>query len=164
MNRIEGINIDYPNLVRIPTAICINSYSIYMLDNNKISHPINLTNLNLGIKIGNTPLEKVLGKYSPYKTTTYEQLITMLLNKRLDVIAMNKVAYKNAIRNKKHSQSKAHIIAVDYPFPVLYGYHYLHKKHVNLISLISDKLVSFESEGYIKKANEEHKNFIIKGK
>mgnify|MGYP001942286155 CR=1 FL=1 len=163
MNRIKGLEKKHPNLVRIATPICTNTYSLYMLKNNKLSSTGELVDLALGIKKGNTPLEKVFGKLKPYKTTSYQQLISMLITHRLDVIAMNEAAFANAIRSKKYPTSIEDIVPVDYPFPINYGYHYLHKKHLDLIPLIGKKLANLESSGYIKKANEAHRNYILYG-
>ncbi len=161
MNRIEGLDNYYPNLVRILTPICINTYSLYMLSGSTLKSPLELNTKALGIKKGNTPLENIFKRISPFKATSYQQLINMLITKRLDVIAMNEAAFANAIRSMKRTESINNIISVDYPFPIDYGYHYLHKKHIDLIPLINKKLANFESNGYIKRANEKHRNYIL---
>lgn len=132
-----------------------------MLDDNKLSSTEEIAHITLGIKKGNTPLERLFKKFTPYESTSYDQLIRMLISKRLDAIAMNEAAFVNAIRNQEYPLTIKHIITVDYPFPIIYGYHYLHKKQLNLIPLISRKLATLESNGYIKKANEEHRNYIL---
>ncbi len=163
MNRIAGLDEYYSSLVRIPTPICINTYALYMLSGSTLKSPQEINTKSLGIKKGNTPLENIFKNFSLFKATSYQQLINMLITKRLDAIAMSEAAFTNAIRNIKHTESTKNIIRVEYPFPIYYGYNYLHKKHVNLIPLISEKLANFESNGFIKKANEEHRNYILNG-
>lgn len=164
MNRIEGLDKNYSNLVKIPTPICINRYFLYMLKDNKHSFSKSQTskqmaNLKLGIKIGNTPIKNSLEKYFPYEAATYEQLIGMLINKRLDAVAMSDIAFQNVLIAYPE-YSKKHIIAIDYNFSILYGYHYLNKKHVNLITPISEILSKFAKEGFIKKTNDELINYL----
>lgn len=163
MNRIEGIDRNFPNLIRIITPICTNTYFLYMLKDNKLNSIEELTHLKIGIKKGNTPLEVIFEKLKPYEATSYQQLISMLITKRLDAIAINEAAFANAIHSQKYPQSLKSIVTVDYPFSIDYGYHYLHKKHLNLIPLISKKLAELESNGYIEKANKEHRDYILYG-
>jgi polar amino acid transport system substrate-binding protein len=160
INRIKGIEKDFPNLIRIPTPICINTYAIYMIRGHK-NVSIDFDKLTLAIKIGNTPMEQYLDKFQPYKATTYEQLINMLIAKRIDAVAMNTAAYANAVSTGNIQTSIDHIIEVDYTFPIDYGYHYLHKKHFDLVPLISKKLAHLKREGYIQKANQAHRNYLL---
>ena len=84
----------------------------------------------------------------------------MLNTKRLGAIVMNKATYVNALQSTEISKALEEIITVDCPLPINYGYHYLHKKHKQLINFISEKLADLERSGYIKIENIKHREHI----
>jgi polar amino acid transport system substrate-binding protein len=154
MNRVEGLEDNYPNLVRIDTPVCKNTYAMYMLKENQLNAINELANLKLCIKQGNIPLENIFKSYSPHKLSSYKQLVEMLIAQHCDVIAMTKTAFNNAINSEKNRVAIQDIVPVPYPLPIVYGYHYLHKKHIKLIPSISEELAFLELTGYIEKTND----------
>ncbi len=70
MNRIKGHDTKYSNLVRIATAICYNTYALFMLKENALNAQLDFNNIQLGIKRGNIPLELSFEQYNPYKATS----------------------------------------------------------------------------------------------
>lgn len=150
--RIENINERYPNLVRIPVAIChmkIHLYSIKTLD---IHSYEDLTKYRLGHRQGFLAVEQMFQHLSPYKVTSTQQLLNMLLNNRIDIISLSKTAASSLA--KKHPSIKLKQVDIDVPPVKLY--HYLHKKHQKIIPLITQELQRLEESGFIKNAIARH--------
>lgn len=157
LNRISGQENNFKNLLKVKVPICFNYYSFYVRENTE--HIIdNIEDHIIGIKKGNTPLERMFSNYEVHTTTTYKQLVKMLAQGHIDVIAMNIVSFK-VIRNEPDFKKFTdNITEVKYKIPVVNGYHYLAAKNRALQMPLEEKLRMMETEGIIQKINDESNN------
>ncbi|MBN2825967.1 MAG: transporter substrate-binding domain-containing protein [Campylobacterales bacterium] len=159
--RIEGIDKNYPNLVRVPVAI--HSIDIVLLSRNnshlKGEHIKTLADLKSynvglikGVKIAETIAQKAAPK-SITKATSYRMLIKMLVNGRIDTIITSKIALLTMLSETKakglHMTSK--------PLVSLPLYTHINKKYKYLVPKLEKAYQSMQEDGTIKKL---HNNFL----
>jgi len=93
-----------------------------------------------------------------HTTTTYKQLVKMLAQGRLDVIAMNVVSYKVIKNDPEFFHLTDKIREVRYKIPVVNGYHYLAVKNKDLKIPLEKQLDMLTKDGTISRINKESNN------
>lgn len=157
LNRISGQETKFTNLIKVNVPICFNYYSFYVRKNNE--HIVeNIGKYTIGIKKGNTPLERMFSNNEVHTTTTYKQLVKMLAQGRLDVIAMNVVSYKVIKNDPEFAHLTDKIREVKYKIPVVNGYHYLAAKNKDLQIPLQNQLNILNKDGTIPRINRESNN------
>lgn len=159
--RIQGIDKIYPNLVCIPVPI--HAIDIVLLSREN-SHPkgqhirtvADLKSYNVGLIRGVKIAEKIAKKAAPKsitEATSYSMLIKMLVNNRIDVIIISRIALLTILGETKekglHMTSK--------PLVSLPLYTHVNKKHTSLIPKLERSYNSMVEDGTLKKL---HDNFL----
>lgn len=154
--RIWDINKIYPNLVRVPVAI--HSIDIVLLSKKDL-HIKNLSDLkpyNVGLIRGVKIAESIAQTAEPLSitsATSYEMLIKMLKNSRIDVIITSKIALLTMLSEIDEKG----LFMTSKPLASLPLYTHLHKKHEALIPQLEEAYNSMVTDGTIKK---EHDIFL----
>jgi len=150
--RIEGAENDYPNLIRVKPQICAMESRVYVKDKKfKLTGWHSLKPFIIGIHRGHLYAAKGTKGMNAIELDTDDQLMRMLDKGRLDlVVAQVPDALRSII---KFNLSEIHSLdpSISY-FPL---YHYLHKKHVDLIPEIEMILKGMAIEGRMEVINHE---------
>lgn len=150
--RVQYLEKRYPNLVRIPVAICHMHQSLLALKSNKKIENANLKDLTLGIMNGGVFVEKEFTQYNPVRAVSNKQLVDLLMKGRVDAISMSEPTFKKQVG----SQQASLIIPLARFTPTVPLFHYLHKKHHILIPKITAALKQLEGSGFIADAIKNH--------
>lgn len=153
LHRVKGINKKYTNLEMVP--ISINHVEGVVFSKNKefiVEGWESLRPYKIGIIRGVIYTEKGTTGMQVYPATTNEQLFKMLDMDRLDIGILNRITGLLYIDKLKLNTIKA----LEPPVEKLPLYHYLHKKHVDLIPKITEVLSVMKKEGRIKQIRKEY--------
>jgi ABC-type amino acid transport substrate-binding protein len=151
MLRIEGLELEHPNLIRIPVPICAVESVLIANERVTASKFEDFRKYRFGITIGFVDQENLVSKYQLNATKVIKNsiLIDMLTRDRVDVIFLTKLDAAHMIDKSKKIKLK-----------VLKGfnrkmflYHYLHKKHRDLLPLITQALEELRDDGKIQLHN-----------
>lgn len=153
MLRVEGAELDYPNLIQIPVPIC--SISSVLIGNKRVvaKQYKDLRKYRFGITIGYVYQENLIRKYqlNATKVLKNQTLLEMLVRDRVDVIFLPIQEAQEMIL--KSPNVKLKIIEGFNRNTLLY--HYLHKKHLNLLPSVTQALQELKKEGKIDLENRE---------
>ena len=145
MNRIGGLDKFYPNLIQVPEKTFSMEFSAFSRNVNfKTSDWSSLKPYSVGIITGWKILEKNVPKnIELIKVKNPQQLFSLLLNNRVDVILFGKWQGLNYLK-------KNNIQGVKLLQPALASkdmFVYFHKKHKALIPLFTQSLREIKKEG-----------------
>ncbi|MDC0336149.1 transporter substrate-binding domain-containing protein [Pseudodesulfovibrio sp.] len=145
VHRIEEIELEHPNLIRIPVAI--NTVEGLAVSCNKSVDTTDLAVFStnrIGIKIGTRYAEK-LTQSMPYVTKSFDEnkLMELLAAQRLDVVIGDR-----PWAEKQGGLCDARIN--EPPLVVIPLYHYLHKRHAGLVPKITQVLMEMQKSGEIE--------------
>ncbi|MCF2947822.1 transporter substrate-binding domain-containing protein [Paraglaciecola aquimarina] len=150
--RIQYLEERYPNLVRIPIAICHMHQNLYALKTNASVDRLGIQDIKLGIINGGVFVEKEYTHYNPVRAINNQQLVNLLLKGRVDAISMADKTFLKQVNQEQASLVKT----LDRYNPTVPLFHYLHKKHQALIPKITAALKRLEESGFIADAIKNH--------
>lgn len=157
--RVKSIEKEYPNLIRIDVPIRIDPMHLYVRVGDEFS--VNgwdsiPKSCVLGYRRGVKFAEYAVTEYSlRHSINTSEMVLFEQLNKELiDIVLASPIGAAKMIRE----QHIDNIVQLDPPIHVSYLYHYLHKKHRELVPAITRALQEMESEGKIQEIREQFDN------
>ncbi len=150
--RVEGAENDYPNLIRVKPQICAMESRVYV-KNKKFQFEgwHSMKSFIIGIHRGHLYAAKGTRGMNAVEIDTDDQLMRMLNKGRLDLVVSQ---VPDALRSIiKFNLTEIHSLdpSISY-FPL---YHYLHKKHVDLIPEIEMILKGMDNEGRMDVINHE---------
>lgn len=148
INRIEGMERAFPNLVRIPESNMTMHFVAFSKRSFNISGWSSIKPLYVGLVRGWKILEmNTRGFPNIIKTPTERELFTMLHKNRLDVALYAKRTGYAAL---KHYQFKE-IHHLEPPLASRPMYLYVHKKHQGLVNTLAETLKQMKEDGsYMK--------------
>ena len=144
MSRVEGLDKNYKNLIRVPEKImnwnfvAFSKHSIQLNNGWNDLKPFNIAFIN-GWKI----LEKNTKGFHLIKVKTASQLFTMLRKNRTEVILYEEWA--GLFMRKKFHASEIELLAP--PLSSNPMFIYLHKKHKDLVEPLAKALQEMKSDG-----------------
>ncbi|WP_158100553.1 substrate-binding periplasmic protein [Neiella marina] len=147
MLRVAGTDIQYPNLMQIPVPLC--QLKSVMVANQRVKAQSfeQMRDYRLGITLGFVDHENMADKYqlNVVRVTQNDVLIDMLLKDRVDAIFLTESEAMQLISENEGNKLKI-LRSLDRD---LMFYHYLHKKHHQLVPLITSQLRQLEHQGKI---------------
>lgn len=151
LSRIEGLDKEFNNLVRIPVAINYVEANAFALKSNTNTAALNWENLRKyslvcinGIYFISHNLEKL--NIDCNYVTTHSQALEMLQLGRIDIALLPKINGMAAIKEAKANG----IIMIDKPIITMNLYHYLHKKNKDIIPELQAELMKMQASGRIE--------------
>ncbi len=147
MHRIKGIDKHFKNLVMV--SIPINRIEVVVFTKKKAMNINRMSDLKpylIGIKIGVKFAEEITQKMNVHKVVREEQLFKMLNNNRLDAVLSVHLVGLQTIRKLKFKR----IYDLKPPLVTKKLYHYLHKKHQDIVPRITKSLKEMEKENSIQ--------------
>ena len=127
-SRLEGLEKNYPNLIKIKTPIVIVSLYAYSKNKNiKIQGWQDLKTYRVAYLRGAKIIEKNIVGFNAEKVSNINQAFAMLKYDRVDLVISNTYQAKDIIESNKEIKKLTPAI---YEFPV---YHYVNKKHADLV-------------------------------
>lgn len=147
MLRVKGIEASFPNLVHIPVPLCSVKSILVVNDKVKAKNYDELRKYRFGTVAGFAYQEDTIKKHklNAIRVNQNKKLIDLMLINRVDAIFLSKQASIELLNNP---QKKAFKILNEFTQSV-YFYHYLHKKHYEIIPLITNELKKMELNGEI---------------
>jgi polar amino acid transport system substrate-binding protein len=155
VSRVEGIDKEFENLIRIPIAInFIEGYAFMNNSDIKISdwenmHPYRLVCVE-GVKFISLTIKN--SKNICHSVTTYSQAIKMLHLGRVDIAILPKINGMSIIKKLRITGIKLS----DKPLVKLNLYHYLNKKNKGIVLAISDELMKMKVNGRIRDIRQQY--------
>ena len=147
LQRIGGIESEYPNLIPIPVPI------------NKMEGMIHTKHLNfevkgweslkpyrIGIRRGIKYAEQGTRGMNPIVANSDNELFDILNN---DIVELVIIAWTNVLMMRAEGEGDG-IRTLEPPIESLPLYHYVHKKHQHLVSRLTKTLQEMENEGFIQ--------------
>jgi len=147
MLRMEGIETDYPNLLRVPIALCSLNFTVVANVEMNATSFSDLKGIDIGITRGYVNEERIAAKFdlNVIKVVRNEDLVNMLLKDRVKAIFTTELEAEKMSRahegNKFYKQ--------DALTQNLFLYHYLHNKNEELLPLITLELRRLQKLGKI---------------
>lgn len=143
--RIADIESEHPNLIRIPVPVMTVEIMAYTVDN---TFPVkgwkSLKKRRIGIKAGIRYTEmQTHGMPNVLRSTNHDTLFKLLAANRLDVVIATRSIHP-AQGGKKYVET---FYIHEPPLAKLQLYHYLHKKHAELVQPITDILSRMYENG-----------------
>lgn len=151
VNRIDGIETQYPNLIKVPVPIGHIDAMIFTKNTDFIPLGWNsLEGYKVGIRRGTKFAEqgiKDVLNIKPFITNSEVQLFQLINSDRVDLIVTPRVSGLRMFQD----HGITGIYALEPPLESYPLYHYLHKKNIHLLPEITRVLVEMENEGLIEK-------------
>ncbi|WP_319583621.1 transporter substrate-binding domain-containing protein [uncultured Pseudodesulfovibrio sp.] len=147
VNRIEAIEEQYPNLIRVDVPVNLLE-GIVLTCNTSLEHvnPEAISKLHLGIKIGNRYAEMLTQDMPDVTKLPYEKkLMALLLEGRLDALLVDR-AWAKAEMAKPGMEC---LRINEPPLVVVPLYHYLNRRHKDLVPMITGELRAMRESGEI---------------
>jgi len=151
MARIEKVNKIYPFLIRVPVAIFMSKVSAFSLQRQELSGFWALTDKEVAIERGIKIIEQAAidNRWQYYKVRSTTQLFDMLLRKYTEFAVVDELKALRILSTMEESKSRQ-VYLIQPPLHKVPLYHFLHKKHENLLPKITDSLKKMERQGLIK--------------
>lgn len=152
LNRIEGMETAFPNLVRVPEPNMTMHFVAFSKQPFTINGWDSIKPLYIGLVKGWKILEmNTTGFPNVIKTPTEKELFTMLHKERLDVALYAKLTGYAALRHYGFHE----IHHLEPPLASRPMYLYVHKKHQDLVNTIAGTLKQMKEDGsYMKIMNQ----------
>ncbi len=150
--RIIHIDKEFKNLVRVPVPV-YTMESVAATRNTELSHwtAEHLTQYKVGRVSGIIWSEKLTKEMSTVVADDYETLLNMMMYGRMDII----LGARMSLMSKSKELKLSGIKILEPPINKVSLYHYLHKKHIDLVPKITEALQQMTQEGRIKQIKEE---------
>lgn len=154
--RIQGIEKDYPTLLRIDVPVSVDQMYLFVKRGKIIAVEGWETipeDAVIGYQRGIQFVEKFTAKYriATIPANSSEQLFRMLESDRVDAVVAGS---KNGLRIIKELGVKD-VVRLEPPIYTSVLYHYLHKKHAHLVPKITKVLKKMAASGEIQKIQEQ---------
>ncbi|WP_455756269.1 substrate-binding periplasmic protein [Sulfurimonas sp.] len=152
--RINGVEKFYPNMIRVPVQI--HSIDIVLLsrENLHIKEISDLKKYNVGLNRG-VKIAESIAKKANAKTivsaTSYDMLIKMLKNNRIDVIITSKIALLTMLSEIKEKG----FFMTSKPLVTLPLYTHVNNNHKDIVLKLENAYKSMELDGTIQKLQNE---------
>ncbi len=144
VSRVEGIEKNYPDLVMVPVPVTATEVVVFT---KHVIFPVtgweSLKPYSIGILTGAKFAREGTQGMRAEPVTTDEQSFQKLDAGRIDVAVTTYINGLETIRKLNLKDIKA----LEPPVTTLKLYHYLHKKHMDLVPKITDVLKQMEKEG-----------------
>lgn len=151
--RISGIEKTYTNLIPIKVPLSVSNWLVLTIDTNiKVDGWDSLRPYRIGVRHGIATTDKGTEGMNTFKANSNEQLITMLIYGRVDIVVMS----ENNMKGLSHLIANSRIVALKDPVQVIPVYHYIHKKNILLIPQVRRVLEELEEEGFISAEYTKH--------
>lgn len=150
--RIPELNDDYPNLRRVDFPLY--AFNVVLVADRRrcgicsFEQIKNVAHVN-GVQIIETFLANQQSQRPVATTGNLEQLATLLENNRVEAILMTDFEFQQT-----NLAQQRHYIRV--PLKRALAYHYVHKKHADLIPQLEQKLLDMHDSGRIEELLEQH--------
>lgn len=153
LHRIDGIQKQYTNLIKVPTRINKMQATAVSHDKNlKINGWSSLSKYRVGVRKGILFSERGTKGMKTTVAETNDELFKMVDSKRIDVAVFSRV---NVISTKKENKELA--VFELRPFIQEYNiYHYLHKKNKSLVFKLNTVLLKMHENGRIDQIRERY--------
>lgn len=151
VNRTADIETEHPNLVRI--EVPVNWLEAVALSCNKTvkADLDSISRMRVGIKIGNLYAERLTQKMpAVVKLADETRLLDLLLANRLDVLIINRTLALSLKREPRYNC----LTINDPPLLSVPLYHYLHKRHADIVPDITRVLREMHDSGESKAIRE----------
>jgi len=143
--RAEGLERKYPNLKMIPTPIHELEVLALSIDLDvEIKDWQDLSPYKTGIVTGIKYSERKTKSMNIHRVTYLEQLLQMLVKKRLDIVLCTRISCLKAL-----TELKLNNIKVIGSFDSVPLFHYLHRKHEALIPLVNAEIIKHKNKGVL---------------
>jgi polar amino acid transport system substrate-binding protein len=152
--RLTGLERTYPNLIMVP--VILNRIEVVAFVKNvtfKVQGWESLRPYAIGIRRGIKYAEQGTKAMNVEPVTSYEQCFKMLDSGRIDVVVTNLYV---GLKTIKDLQLKGVRPLAPPLMAARNQYHYLHKKHADLVPKITKVLKEMEAEGRIKAIREQY--------
>ncbi|BDQ34594.1 ABC transporter substrate-binding protein [Pseudodesulfovibrio portus] len=147
VGRIEGIEKNYPDLVRVPVKVIDLLACAYVLDRSPIRRysPNLLNELKVCAVFGVQWAKDLLNCRTAEMVSDYDKLMAMLVEKRVDMVLGSALSVE-AVLSKKGDWNK-HVRRLNPPASCQPLYHYVHKNNARLVPLLEKALRELWAEG-----------------
>ncbi len=144
VQRIDGIEENYPNLIKVPEPIFVLEASVFVKNAEiTIEGWSSLKTYRIGIPRGIKYLESNTDGMNPVIASSIAQLFYLLDAERIDVVIISTNYGKEFM--EKHPSMKINLI--EPPIIKVPLYHYLHKKHQAIVPFVTNNIRQLKKEG-----------------
>ena len=158
VNRIKEVEKLYTNLIRVP--IVVNTVEWVAFSNN-VRFPVegweSLKPYKIALRRGMKIAEIKTEGMSREVVTTDEQIFKLLDIGRVDVAVSDLLTGRIELKRLNLES----IFKLEPPLTTVELYHYLHKKHENLVAKITESLQTMENEGEIRRIREQAEEELL---
>lgn len=147
ISRVAGLEKIYPNLIMIPVAVSSFDGVVFTKKTEfKVNGWNSLKQYSLCIRLGVKFAQQGTQGMKVVAVQSIDQCFKMLNNGRIDLVVESRDDGLYTI--KKLKLQGIHVL--EPPLETTNLYHYLHKKHMDLVPRVTKALTEMESEGRIK--------------
>ena len=144
VQRIDGIEENYPNLIKVPEPIFVLEASVFVKNAEiTIEGWSSLKTYRIGIPRGIKYLETNTDGMNRIIASSIEQLFYLLDASRVDIVIISTNYGKEFLENHRN----LNIMLITPPIIKVPLYHYLHKKHKAIVSIVKDNIKQLKEEG-----------------
>ena len=147
LQRIAGLSQKYPNLIQVPVRIWVMKGMVFTKN---LQFEVNgwqsLKSYRIGSLQGIKFVENNTEGMQRWFLRDYKQLFLMLADDRLDIVILG---YLSGLKGMQASKVKG-IRILSPPVSTFNLYHYLHRKHDQLVPQITEVLENMEQQGEIR--------------
>ena len=159
INRVAGIEKNYPNLMMIPVAVM--SFDAVVIVK-KVKFTVDgwesLKPYVIGIRRGTKFAEIGTQGMRVESVTQYRELLKMLDKGHVDLVVLARPSIKGVFKQMQlegDGKLLEEMSVLEPPIAHFETYHYLHKKHAALVPKITNALKAMASEGRIRAIQEQ---------
>jgi ABC-type amino acid transport substrate-binding protein len=147
LHRIAGLERNFPDLLRVPVAINrTEPIAVVKRRDIRIEDWSSLGNYRVGIVRSIVVYEQRTAGMDVTRLENLDQLLGMLDRNRLDVVVDDRLDVLEALRNPAFRDLRAQ----DEPIEAIPLYHYLHKRHRDLLPKLKAALAKMQRSGRIQ--------------
>ena len=146
VNRVGGIEKTYANLVKVPVPVNTVEHIVVTKNHNfTVDGWESLKPYSIAIRIGTKAVESGTAGFNAAAFPTYEKIFKLLARDRYDISVVGRVTAMEYINRYQLNNLKF----LEPPLARLPLYHYLHKKHLNVVEQITRSLQGMQQDGSI---------------
>lgn len=149
VSRIAAIEDQHPNLIRV--TVPIDYFTVVAITHNldiSIDRIEDLAPYRVGIRTGIRFAEKATAHLPDVvRLAEWDTLFDLLAMGRLDVVIATPLTWQ--LQTQREGMDNLHILQP--PLDTINLYHYLHKRHADLVPVVARTLQNMQSSGELKK-------------
>ncbi len=146
--RIKEVSRKYPNLIRVPEALFDVRGMAFSRDQSMtLTSEQDLWGRRVGIVRGIQWAAKITEGNSPIVARNIHELFGLLANRRIDIALEAQLTGQPELKHFSH-RGVVMLIGSVINFPV---FHFLHKKHLNLVAPVADEIRKMKKRGEIRR-------------